>query len=67
MAAISIFNPPIVEKPGDNATWRDLPGSSNALALARLAQAHNRRLLLITADAPSAYRFEQELKFFAQD
>ena len=45
-------------------TWRELHGSSVALALAKLAEQQPRRILLITEDAPSAYRLEQEIRFF---
>lgn len=64
MAAISVFNADAVPTQNDDKTWRELAGSSTALALANLAQTQPRRILLITEDAPTAYRFEQEIRFF---
>lgn len=48
-------------------TWRHLVGSSTALAIAELLKQRRGMLLLVTADAPSAYRFEHELRFFAPE
>lgn len=64
MAAISVFNADAVPTQSDDKTWRELAGSSTALALANLAEQQPRRILLITEDAPTAYRFEQEIRFF---
>lgn len=64
MAAISIFNLDAVPSQNEDKTWRELHGSSTALALAKLAEQENRRILLITQDAPTAYRLEQEIRFF---
>ncbi|RAK01544.1 transcription-repair coupling factor [Aliidiomarina maris] len=64
MAATSPFNVVAVPAQQQDTTWRDLHGSSSALALAKLAEQQPRRILLITEDAPTAYRLEQEIRFF---
>ncbi|MGX5913799.1 transcription-repair coupling factor [Aliidiomarina sp. Khilg15.8] len=64
MAAISVFDADAVPAGDQDKTWRQLEGSSTALALATLAEREQRRVLLITADAPAAYRLEQEIRFF---
>ncbi|MCC5880199.1 MAG: transcription-repair coupling factor [Idiomarina sp.] len=65
MAAISVFTADAVPTQNDDKTWRELAGSSTALALASLAEQQPRRILLITEDAPAAYRLEQEIRFFS--
>ncbi|RUO33219.1 transcription-repair coupling factor [Aliidiomarina soli] len=64
MAAISVFQADAVPANEQDKTWRQLEGSSSALALASLAEREPRRILLVTADAPAAYRLEQEIRFF---
>lgn len=68
MSQISLLQPqyPAGDQPHKaEMTWRHLVGSSTALAIAELLKQRHGMLLLVTADAPSAYRFEQELRFFA--
>ncbi|RUO25961.1 transcription-repair coupling factor [Aliidiomarina minuta] len=65
MAAISVFQADAVPSGDQDKTWRQLEGSSSALALATLAEREKRRILLITADAPAAYRLEHEIRFFS--
>ena len=64
MAVSSPFLIDTIPAQEQDNTWRELHGSSVALALAKLAEQQSRRILLITEDAPSAYRFEQEIRFF---
>lgn len=64
MAVISPFLIDTIPAQEQDNTWRELHGSSVALALAKLAEQQSRRILLITEDAPSAYRLEQEIRFF---
>ncbi|TRW49987.1 transcription-repair coupling factor [Aliidiomarina halalkaliphila] len=68
MSQISLLQPPFPESSSASAkemTWRHLAGSSLSLAISQLLQQREGMLLLITADAPSAYRLEEELRFFA--
>lgn len=64
MAVISPFSIDTIPLQNQDNTWRELHGSSVALALAKLAEQQPRRILLVTEDTPSAYRFEQEIRFF---
>lgn len=50
---------------GDRQTWGRLPGASLALAAVQVAAASEQPLLLVSDSMASAYRLEQELKFFA--
>lgn len=63
----SVFSAEALPSGNRDVTWRNLAGSSLALALASLARTLPRRVLLITADAPGAYRLEQEIRFFAPE
>lgn len=62
MSQISLLQPPFPTSA--EMTWRHLEGSSSALAISQLYRQQQAPLLLITADAPSAYRFQAELQFF---
>lgn len=64
MARFSPLKPPVPQQPGKNITWKSLEGSSTALAIGQLLETE-KFALLVTADAPSAYRLEQEIQFFA--
>ena len=66
MQKYSLFEPPVPASTKQDITWKGLVGSSLALATAQLANTQPRPLLLITADAPAAYRLEQEIKFFTR-
>ena len=63
MSQISLLQPSRFPTSAE-MTWRHLEGSSSALAISQLYRQHQTPLLLITADAPSAYRFQAELQFF---
>lgn len=67
MTAVSVFSADALPTSNRDVTWRDLAGSSLALALASLARELPQRVLLVTADAPGAYRLEQEIRFFVPE
>lgn len=62
----SIFAPVLPSKSGDHKHWANLKGSSAALAISNTAKSSQRRILLVTADTPSALKLEKEIKFFLQ-
>ncbi|MCC5856240.1 MAG: transcription-repair coupling factor [Idiomarina sp.] len=64
MSRFSLLTPPIPTAPTQDITWKELAGSSLALALASLVRTAEQPVLLVTADAPAAYRLEQEVRFF---
>ncbi|UAA40231.1 transcription-repair coupling factor [Paraneptunicella aestuarii] len=64
--ASSIFAPVLPSKAGDHKHWANLKGSSAALAISNTAKSSQRRILLVTADTPSALKLEKEIKFFLQ-
>ena len=60
----SIFTPAIPSKSGDHKYWSNLFGSSTALAVGAAANTTQNRILLVTADTPSALKLEREIAFF---
>ncbi|MEJ2178925.1 MAG: transcription-repair coupling factor [Gammaproteobacteria bacterium] len=62
--ASSIFNPPIVDKPGFTSHWGRLYGSSYGLAICNAAQQSQRPFVIITPDTQTAFRLEYELRFY---
>lgn len=64
MSHNSLLQPPFPAQPGFEITWRNLIGSSSALAVSQLYLQQQQQLLLVTSDTPSAYRFADELRFF---
>ncbi|MCO4320401.1 transcription-repair coupling factor [Aliidiomarina quisquiliarum] len=67
MQRSTLVTPPVPESATLNQTWRELEGSSLALALASLIKTSAQPILMVTADAPAAYRLEQEVSFFLAD
>ena len=63
----SIFTPVLPEKAGDHKHWANLRGSSSALAISQAAQACQQRILLVTADTPTALKLAKEIRFFAHN
>ena len=63
----SIFTPVLPEKAGDHKYWANLRGSSSALAISQAAQACQQRILLVTADTPTALKLAKEIRFFANN
>ena len=63
----SIFTPVLPEKAGDHKHWANLRGSSSALAISQAAQACQQRILLVTADTPTALKLAKEIRFFANN
>src|SRR5690554_410768 len=64
MQRSTLLTPPVPESVTLNQTWKELEGSSLALALAALVDTAEQPILMVTADAPAAYRLEQEVRFF---
>ncbi|HEY5602784.1 MAG TPA: transcription-repair coupling factor [Gammaproteobacteria bacterium] len=60
----SIFNPPLVDKPGYTTHWGHLYGSSYGLAICNAALQSQRPFVIITPDTQAAYRLEYELRFY---
>lgn len=67
MQRSTLITPPVPESATLNQTWKELEGSSLALALASLIKTSDQPILMVTADAPAAYRLEQEVSFFLAD
>ena len=61
----SPFAPPLPSGPGGRLQWAGVVDALGALAIASAARAHAGPVLVVTADAQSASRLEQELRFFA--
>ncbi len=61
----SIFAPVLPTKPGDHKHWANLKGSAAALAISQASKTCNNRILLVTADTPSALKLEKEIRFFS--
>ena len=57
--------PPLIQAK-QTVTWQNLYGSSNTLALANLATASQKPMLIITPDSLTANRLHDELSFFYQ-
>lgn len=60
----SVFSPPIAKKPGSLRVWSGLSGCGDALALAHAVKADQSLYLAVTADAQSAVRLEQDIRYF---
>jgi transcription-repair coupling factor (superfamily II helicase) len=60
----SPFAPPLPGGPGERLQWTGVVDALGALAIASAARAHSGPALVVTADAQSASRLEQELRFF---
>ncbi|MFL9592867.1 transcription-repair coupling factor [Aeromonas schubertii] len=58
--------PALPRKAGLKLTIGNLTGCALALTIGELAHQHDRPLLLVTADTPSALRLEQELAFLLE-
>ena len=60
----TLIAPLFPEKPGDNRTWGQLHGSSDALAICESARIHKGLTLVITRSTADAIRLEQSMRFF---
>ena len=60
----TLIAPLFPEKPGDNRTWGQLHGSSDALAICESARTHKGLTLVITRSTADAIRLEQSMRFF---
>lgn len=63
----SIFTPVLPNKAGDHKYWGNLHGSASALAISQAAQACKQRILLVTADTPTALKLAKEIRFFSNN
>lgn len=61
------FSPTIPKSHDNQLTWEGLAGAAQTLAIASLAQAEKKPLLLITPDVHTAEICHRELQFFTQD
>ena len=61
----SIFSPALPKKAGDHQHWANLQGSAASLIISQAASASKNRVLLVTADTPSALKLEKEIRFFS--
>lgn len=64
MSIANLFHPPLPDKQGERLVWKNLHGSSLALALASVLQTGSRPLLLIAPDSVFASHLIEELAFF---
>ncbi|MDX1434647.1 MAG: transcription-repair coupling factor, partial [Gammaproteobacteria bacterium] len=60
----SVLAPRLPSKKGLRERWTSLYGASRGLAIAGAASAHDGPLMVVTPDAPSAQRLEDEMRFF---
>jgi hypothetical protein len=60
----SIFQPPVVGKPGYTTHWGRLYGSSYGLAICNAARQTQQPFVIITPDTQTAVQLEYELRFF---
>jgi len=64
---INPLNPPLPRDSDTQLQWEGLSGSAMSLALANLAQAQNKPLIIITPDVHTAEKYFEELEFFLGD
>ncbi|XOV78233.1 MAG: transcription-repair coupling factor [Aestuariibacter sp.] len=60
----SIFTPALPSKQGEQRFWGRLIGGSLPLTIASTARTSAQRLVLVTADTPTAYKLEREIRYF---
>ena len=61
---LSVLAPRLPSLSDRRQRWTSLYGSSRGLAIAGAAAAHPGPLMVVTPDAPSAQRLEEEIRFF---
>jgi transcription-repair coupling factor (superfamily II helicase) len=61
---LSVLEPRLPTAPGERRRWTSLYGSSRGLAIAGAATGHAGPLMVVTPDAASAQRLEEEVRFF---
>lgn len=65
MNSVSVFNPPLPTKEGDNLIWTNVQGCALALSLVRAAQTSHSPIVIIAPDPHRALQLEREIKLFA--
>jgi len=60
----SVLSPRLPSQSGGRERWTSLYGASRGLAIAGAAAAHHGPSMVVTPDAPSAQRLEEEIRFF---
>ncbi|VVC76087.1 Transcription-repair-coupling factor [Aquicella siphonis] len=65
MSTADLFHPPLPGKQGEQFTWKNLHGSSIALALSAVLLNHPRPILMIAPDSLFASHLVDELEFFS--
>ena len=63
-SSLSVLSPRLPSATGKRQRWTSLYGSSRGLAIAGAATAHCGPLMVVTPNAPSAQRLEDEIRFF---
>jgi len=63
-STLSVLAPRLPSAKGRRERWTSLYGASRGLAIAGAATAHAGPLMVVTPDAPSAQRLEDEIRFF---
>lgn len=66
-SSLSVLSPRLPSATGKRRRWTSLYGSSRGLAIAGAAREHCGPLMVVTPDAPSARRLEDEIRFFHGD
>ncbi len=64
---LSVFQPPLPQKPGERLQWGQLYGAAQALAIAEAARGFDGLLLVLADDMQAADRLQQALAFFLGD
>ena len=65
--SLSVLCPRLPSATGKRRRWTSLYGSARGLAIAGAATAHDGPLMVVTPDATSARRLEEEIRFFHGD
>ena len=65
--AVSPLEPVLPRPPAERLAWRRLFGSATGLVIAQGARLHEGPLLVVTRDARSAQRLEEEIRFYAPE
>ena len=65
--SLSVLCPRLPSATGKRRRWTSLYGSARGLAIAGAATAHDGPLMVVTPDATSARRLEDEIRFFHGD
>jgi len=64
---LSPLQPPCPDDAGTPLQWGRLYGSGEGLAIASAAQQHEGPVIVITPDTPTAYRLDNDIRFYIKD